>query len=213
MNHKRKIDPVDGTLIGIAEVSAMTGFTPHQIRSWRKPENHDKAVFEGLRDPLSSTIWYRLIDIEDWREQHGKQSFMRAIPAPNAFRSSRAGKDIEDYGKRVNLEMLANINTATAMAWREKLSQQDRNSVMDYLKRYAEPIYAREVGEDWFAQGVASKNPITQANRYSQPIWFRGATKALRMLVNDRNNYGFTEAEIDAIPAGECPPAQEITKV
>lgn len=211
--NKRKTDPIDGTLIGVAEVSAMTGFTPHQIRSWRKPENYDKAIFEALRDPNSSTVWYRLVDVEDWREAHGKQSFMRAIPAPNAFKSTRVGTEIEDYDKRIALEQVANITTSTVMAWREKLASQDSTLVRTYLKQYAEPIYAAELGEDWLNEALATGNPITQANRYKQPVWFKGATKAMRMLVNERSNYGFTEAEIDAIPVGEFPPLQEVNKI
>lgn len=182
----------------------MTGFTPHQIRSWRKPEFQDKAVFEGLREPNSSAVWYRLVDVEDWRDAHGKQSFLRAIPAPNAFRSSRVGTEIDDYDKRTAMTTLAGINPETVSSWRNLLSAQDSKGVRQYLEKYAEPVYVSLVGEyDKFTRH------ITQVNRFTEPVWFAGATKALRMYVNDRQNLGFSEEEIDAMPIGAYPPTKE----
>lgn len=209
MNQKRKIDPVDGTLIGVAEVSAKTGFTPHQLRSWRKPENYDKAVFEALRDPNSSTVWYRLVDVEDWLDAHGKTSFMRAIPAPNAFKSSRVGVDVQDYDTRRNLELLTGINAETVYAWREKIANTYGNDVFsDYVDKFAHPIYKVE-----YPDYSPVKYHITTMNRFTFPVWFVGAVKASRMLINDKQDLGFTEAEIDALPVGQYPPANEAKRV
>lgn len=200
--NKRRTDPIDGILIGVAELSAMTGFTPHQIRSWRKPEFQDKAVFEGLREPNSSSVWYRLVDVEDWREAHGKQSFMRAIPAPNAFRSSRVGTEIDDYNKRTALSTLASINPESVSDAHEKLSLLNRPIVM----RYANSVKNRFIEEEL---GYAPEDAITKDKRFASPVWFTAMTKAMRLAQNEIANLGFTEEEVLAIPVGKVPPLRE----
>lgn len=205
--NKRKQDPIDGTLIGVAELSAMTGFTPHQIRSWRKPEYQDKAVFEALRDPQSSTVWYRLVDAEDWCEAHGKQSFMRAIPAPNAFRSTRVGTEIEDYAKRRAVEALSHVSTETVLAYRTKLSAQDRENLNAFMKEYGRPVWRKMRGLEPDAEVLTLG--INEKNRFTNVEWFAGWVKAIRMYLNNRNGFGLSEEEIDALPIGQLPPAAE----
>jgi hypothetical protein len=201
---KRKIDPVDGTLIGIAEVSAMTGFTPHQIRSWRKPENYDKAVFEALRDPASSTIWYRLVDVEDWCAQHDKQSFLRAIPAPNAFKSSRVN-EVESYEKRTALEGIAEITSENAYyVWFEKFSKVDYKRLLDKLQTRSGYYKAKILGgqpEDY--------QHISAPQRLANPQWFTGAVPAMRELYAELNGIDLTEEEILSVPIGQVPPLSE----
>lgn len=205
--NKRKQDPIDGTLIGVAELSAMTGFTPHQIRSWRKPEFQDKAVFEALRDPNSSTVWYRLVDAEDWREAHGKQSFMRAIPAPNAFRSPRVGAQVDDHEKRRALEAIALVNTQTVLDYRTKLSVQDRENLNAFMKEYGYPIWRKMRGLAPDADVLTLG--ITEKTRFTNVEWFAGWVKAIRMYLNNRNSFGLSEEEVDSISIGALPPATE----
>ena len=200
----RKLDPVDGTLIGVAELSAMTGFTPHQVRSWRKPEFQDKAVFEGLRDPNSSTVWYRLVDVEDWLEAHGKQSQMRAIPAPNAFRSSRVGTEIEDYETRNKLSMLTAITPENVVAMREKLIRANREYVFGAAYKYEKRFLIEEIG-----RASTPDNPITVEQRFSEPAWFTATVKSTRLIQNEIANLGFTEEEVLALPVGQVPPLRE----
>ena len=207
MSSKRKTDPVDGTLIGINEVAIMTGFSPHQLRSWRKPENYDKAVFEALREPNSTTIWYRLADIEDWCAEHGKESFLRAIPAPNAFKSTRVSEPV-DQSKRTALEAIAQINSANAYdPWFTKLNKMNYDLAMLENKRQVE-WWSKATGKP--SEGVERVMPMmAYETPLNSEVFFIGFTLAMRSVLNQIQNLGLTDEEIISVPVGDVPPIRK----
>lgn len=207
MTSKRKIDPVDGVLIGVNEVALMTGFTTHQLRNWRKPEHYDKAVFEALREPHSSSVWYRLADVEDWCAAHGKEGFMRAIPAPNAFKSTRVHEPVDD-SKRKALEAIAQINSSNAYdPWYTKFNQMNAELSMSEMRKQVE-WYGKATGKD--TTGLERVAPMMA---YDSPqnseIFFIGFTLAMRSVLNQIQNLGLTDEEIISIPVGDVPPLKK----
>lgn len=193
--------PVYGDLLTAKEVSDATGHTINQLRNWRVKSRQHLAPFGAIS--LGGSAYYRQIVVQDWIDEHGRQDgeyFMTERDKKFPLNVAVEG----DVKKRTAMTTLASINPETVSSWRDLLSKQDSKGVRQHLEQYAEPVYVSLIGEyDKFTRH------ITQANRFSEPVWFAGATKALRMYVNDRQNLGFSEEEIDAMPIGAYPPTKE----
>lgn len=195
-----------GDLLTAKEVSLITGFTMNQLRNWRTDARAHLAPFGSIL--LGATSFYRQVVVQDWLDENGTQNGVyRMTERDKKFpiAVSQAG----DVARRLGLDTLAGINSETAHAWREKIAQTYGNGeFMAFMDKYAVPIYTSE-----YPDYAPDKYAITTMNRFTYPVWFAGAVKASRMLINDKQNLGFTEAEIEAIPIGQYPPANEAKRV
>ncbi len=208
---KRIEDPELGTLIGVAEVASLTGITKAQLRNWRKEDQRHLAKIEGYQAPYSRDVWYRLLDVEQYLADHGVkmgQSGFAPIGSPNAVKAPLLNPDFVGAEAEARKALLA-INTETVMAYRNKFAEQDTSGgVMAALSKFATPVY-----KELMPNYDPSKTFVTMDKRYEYPVWFAGATKAMRMYANARFNYNVSEEEIDAMPIGTYPPINEAKRI
>lgn len=198
--------PIYGELMTAKEVSKATGHTLNQLRNWRTDAREHLAPFGSIL--IGATSYYRQVVVQDWIDENGRQDGKyRMTDRDKKFPLNVAVEG--DVKRQQATELLAGINAATAFAWREKIAQQYGNQeFMVFMDKYAVPIYTAE-----YPDYEPTKYTITTMNRFAYPVWFVGATKASRMLINEKQSLGFTEQEIDALPIGQYPPANEAKRV
>ena len=207
-----KYDPALGEMIGVSEVSNLTGFTPHQIRSWRKPENYEKAIFKAYRDETSANVvWYRKDDVEAWRELKGISGGLAEIPAPNAFEAPVRNPNAVGE-KKDSLTQLAKITTANAYTkwyqWYCDSSGLDYNTTATNAEKWQKQFWSIHTATPL---DQVSKPP-TRKQRAEQPEYYwLGWTWAMRRAYADVYSLDVSDEDIMSLPSGEVPPLKEVS--
>lgn len=203
---KRIEDAELGTLIGIAEVSELTGITKAQLRNWRKPEHVHLARLEGYQNPFSRDVWYRLLDVEKYLAENGVQmgaTSFAPIGSPNAVKAPLLDANLS-HRQMKGKSMLLEITPENVYAVRERFMTKNREIAYDYATK-RERQFIKEIVGDYDPM----TRPINFETRFSEPDWFTASVKAMRLAQNEIAGLGFSEEEVLALPIGQVPPLRE----
>ncbi len=199
---------VYGNLLTAKEVSSITGFTLNQLRNWRLESRSHLAPFGSIL--IGSTSYYREVVVQDWLDENGQQNGVyRMTERDKKFPLNIAVEG--DIKRRTAIDTLGGITTENILAWRTKLSAQDRENLNAFMKEYGYPIWRKMRGLAPDAEVLTLG--ITEQTRFTNVEWFAGWVKAIRMYLNNRNGFGFTEEEVDELPIGALPPTNETKKI
>lgn len=207
-----KYDPALGEMLSVSEVSNLTGFTPHQLRSWRKPENYDRAIFKAYRDEASSnSVWYRKDDIDLWREQKGITTGLAEIPAPNAISTPLRNPEAEG-DKRDTLKQLMGITTANAYLkwyqWYCDSSGLTFSEASNKVEQWQKELWALHTG---LPLDQIGKFPSRKQRGEQPEHYWLGWCWSMRRAYADVYNLDVSNQEILDLPAGEVPPLKELS--
>ena len=228
--------PGYGTLIGIDELSQLTGISKHTIRSWRKPENTHLAKFLYYRNPVNQNLYYRLDEVEDWLKAQG----MDGVDSKAAWTVQEGAVNAHtlplqkamDYKERELRLRLQAITTENAQVTFKNLDPNDRGGSKCF-RQSEEGI--RIANEQWrvlhpedpetfvnvsVGDRVVNKNLLPMRRFWESnpafiaelPRWYFVLVNSQRIRIANLTPGILTPEEICAIPIGNVPPVNENLK-
>ena len=165
---KRIEVPRYGTMIGIDELSALTGIPKATIRIWRREEYRHLTRFVPYKF-TGRDVWYRLDEVEDWLVKNGRAAGTTFEPVPLYDVADLPNVHTLPLGTPVDpkkAEGLAMARSITLGNWYGKYSKMFKDGTLEqgnwlnFMNKYAD-----DIAKAWFKD-----EPVVPFAKHGYPL-------------------------------------------